>query len=166
MTSPDQRDVGSADQQPVAVQRVAAYVLCVREGSVLLTRTSAIAAHPDRWTLPGGGVDHGEHPRDAARRETWEETGLDVVVGDLLDVLSVHFTGVAPTGRVEDYHAVGLVFRATTADAAVPRVVEVDGTTAHAAWVSLAEIASGAVDLGDVTERVLDWAGGPPTPRG
>ncbi|HVC67474.1 MAG TPA: NUDIX domain-containing protein [Acidimicrobiales bacterium] len=29
-----------------------------------------------RWTLPGGHVDPGEHPAEAARRETAEETGV------------------------------------------------------------------------------------------
>ena len=30
------------------------------------------------WLTPGGGVEDGEHPREAARRETVEETGLEV----------------------------------------------------------------------------------------
>ncbi|MFI1398254.1 NUDIX domain-containing protein [Streptomyces sp. NPDC020681] len=40
------------------------------------------------WALPGGTVesDHDETPRQAARRETLEEIGLDVVPGALLAV--------------------------------------------------------------------------------
>jgi len=39
------------------------------------------------WGLPGGGVQHGEPLEHAMHREIMEETGLDVRVGHLLQVM-------------------------------------------------------------------------------
>jgi len=45
------------------VQRVAAYNVCVDDADrLLLCRLSGITEAPGSWTLPGGGIDFGEHP--------------------------------------------------------------------------------------------------------
>lgn len=46
-------------------------------GRVLLVEPT----YKEDWELPGGVVDRGESPRDGARREVREETGLDVDLG-------------------------------------------------------------------------------------
>ncbi|MEJ5944419.1 NUDIX domain-containing protein [Pseudokineococcus basanitobsidens] len=144
-----------APEVPVRRQRVAAYVLCRRGDAVLLSRLSPGTPRPGLWSLPGGGLDHGEDPRAGARREAHEETGLDVVVGEVLDVGSTHFTGRAPGGPLEDYHGVSVVFRGACDDEREPRVVEVGGTSDAAAWVPLREVESGVVGVTDVVRLAL-----------
>lgn len=142
------------DHQPHRLQRVAAYAVVLRGRDVLLTRLSGRAAHPGMWTLPGGGVDHGERPAVALAREVEEECGLSCEVGDLLDVHDIHFSGHAPSGRIEDYHGIHLLFAATVGDGE-PRVVEVDGTTDEVAWVDRADVESGRVPVLDVVTHAL-----------
>jgi ADP-ribose pyrophosphatase YjhB (NUDIX family) len=148
-----------AAMRPVRRQRISAYALATRDDgrgqSLLLTRISARGHHPGAWTLPGGGVDHGESPAAALAREVAEETGLDVSVGGLLGVHDVHFTGVAPSGLTEDFHGVHLVFRAEVGDGE-PRVVEADGTTDGVAWVRRSDVEEGRVEVLDVVRYALD----------
>jgi ADP-ribose pyrophosphatase YjhB (NUDIX family) len=142
------------DHLPFRLQRVAAYAVVRRGGDVLLTRLSTRAAHPGRWTLPGGGVDHGEHPAVALAREVEEECGLPCEVTGLVGVHDTHFFGNAPSGRIEDYHGVHLLFSATVGEGE-PRVLEVDGTTDAAAWVSVHDIESGEVEVLDLVRHAL-----------
>ena len=144
-----------ADHLPHRKQRVAAYAVVVRDDAVLLTRISERGHHSGSWTLPGGGLDHGESPRAALEREVREECGVPCAVGDLLDVHDVHFGGTAPSGRSEDFHAVHLLFEATVPEDAEPRVVEVDGTTDAVAWVPLAVVEAGDLPVLEVVRHAL-----------
>lgn len=127
-------------------QRAAAYAYVERDGALLLTKTSALAPNPGTWHLPGGGIDHGESPKETVVRELWEEAGLRAEAGELLTVLDHHFTGTAPNGRQEDFHAIGIIYRATV-EAGEPRVLEEGGTTEAVAWVPLAEIEAGRLPV-------------------
>ncbi|MGA3148567.1 MAG: NUDIX domain-containing protein [Acidimicrobiales bacterium] len=80
----------STPQRPAHRQRVAVYGICEdrRGHRVLLVRAARYLTVAGRWFLPGGGIDHGEDPVAALRREFTEETGLQVEVGDLRGILS------------------------------------------------------------------------------
>ena len=140
-------------------QRVGAYAVCLRDDAVLLAQLSGLTSWPGGWTLPGGGVDHGEHPRDTVVREVHEETGLPVEVRELLEVDSIHFTGHAPDGTLEDYHSIRLLYRGEVTSRDEPRVLEVDGSTSASAWVSLSDVRSGAVDIVNLVRTGLAASG-------
>lgn len=138
-------------------QRVAAYGLCVRDGSILLTRLSQSTGRPGSWTLPGGGIEHGEHPRAAAVREAYEETALRVDVHQVLFVDSAHYSGRSPDGSVHDHHAIRIVYVMTTTDRSAPRVLDVGGSSDAAAWVPLT--AMGGHDVVELVVLALGEAG-------
>lgn len=133
---------GPDGEVPVFVQRPAAYTVLVDESAaggprMLLSRLAGSAA---TWTLPGGGIDHGEHPRYALRREIHEEAGLPYTPGPLIDISSRHFVGRAPHGRLEDFHAVRLIYAGSVPLDRQPEVIEVDGSTEEAAWLPIADL--------------------------
>ncbi len=140
------------------LQRVAAYALILRDDRILLTRLASRISADEKWHLPGGGVDHGENPRDALVREIREETGLDAEVGDTARVYSAHLPSMWRQGRRWDYQALRIVYDAwVPTDAPEPRVVEVDGSTVDVDWHPVADVLSGGLAVTDiVTESLAD----------
>ncbi|MGI5213480.1 NUDIX domain-containing protein [Plantactinospora sp. CA-290183] len=81
-------------ENPPARPRVSAGALFVdHDGRVLLVDPT----YKRFWNLPGGGVDAGETPRAACRREVGEELGLDTSIGPLLVVA---WTVNGPDGKL------------------------------------------------------------------
>jgi 8-oxo-dGTP diphosphatase len=140
---------------PAKRQRLAAKALIRRGDRILLARLSAHAVETGRWTLPGGGVDHGESPETALVREINEETGLSPRVGTLVGVHDAHLTGHAPDGRLEDFHAVNIIYEAAVPEGVEPVVREVDGTTDAVQWVPVADITAGVLPVTDLVRFAL-----------
>lgn len=57
---------------------VVAVAILVRDGNILLSRRRAGSHLEGLWEFPGGKLEPGESPLDAARREVAEEVGLVV----------------------------------------------------------------------------------------
>jgi 8-oxo-dGTP diphosphatase len=112
-------------------RRIATYGLCRDDaGRVLLVREASSRHSPIAWSLPGGGVQHGERPATALVREVAEETGLAAEIVALRDVVSDlavlrHPDAVMHTDRViYDIKITGGALRPET-----------DGSSDLAAWV-------------------------------
>ena len=120
----------------VPYQRVAAYAVVRSERGLLLSQFSHATNAPGEWGLCGGGVDPGELPEETVLREVWEESGQDVALTALRTISSSHWIGRGPTGRLEDFQAVRIIFDATCVDPTDPVVHDVGGTTERSAWVS------------------------------
>ena len=108
--------------------RVGAGAAVMDGDRLLLTRRS----DNGEWCMPGGGVDPGERPAEAAVREVLEETGLSVRVTGLVGVYSdPDVVVVYPDGnRVQ---VLGVVFRAEVVSGRAgcsPEVTEVGWFTA------------------------------------
>ena len=60
-------------------RRIAVVFLVDPQGRILMQHRDAHArVSPNQWTPPGGRIEDGEAPVDAARREVFEETGIRV----------------------------------------------------------------------------------------
>lgn len=56
--------------------------------AILLTRRGArLSSHTNQWALPGGRIDDGETPMEAAMREIEEEIGMTMTIADCLGAL-------------------------------------------------------------------------------
>jgi 8-oxo-dGTP diphosphatase len=124
------------------VTRIAAYALCVDDVRVLLCRIApGFLSDDGSWTLPGGGLEFGESPPDAALRELNEETGLIGEIEGLATVFS--WAGRVPRpedGVVVDHHGIQIVYRVRVVGGMLRN--EADGSTDLAKWVSRAEAES------------------------
>ena len=70
---------------PVTI--VAKTIVWNKDGKVLtLRRSKTDPRRPLTWDLPGGLVEYGENPQEAAKRETEEETGITLSGLKIMDV--------------------------------------------------------------------------------
>ncbi len=130
---------GDRFEMPVVHHPAVAIAIVAEGGQVLVLRTYRHAVGRHGLELPGGLVEEGEEPVEAARRETAEETGLrpegpgrglitfEPLPGSVVGAVHAHLweTAPVPTGLPRDPLEPGRVEWLPVAD--VPRLA-VDGT--------------------------------------
>jgi ADP-ribose pyrophosphatase YjhB (NUDIX family) len=128
--------------------RVGIGIVVLRGDEVLLIRRGQPPAL-GAWSLPGGGQELGETAEAAARRELFEETGLEVGPLRLAGIAdSIHRDGA---GRVE-YHYTIIDFAAAYAGGEA----RAGGDIAELAWVNTRDF--DAYALWDEIVRIIDLA--------
>jgi 8-oxo-dGTP diphosphatase len=101
-------------------------ILVDEEGRLFLARRGPQAKNErGLWEFPGGSVELGERLADALRREMREEYGIEISVGELLDVVD----HILPA---EGQHWVSPTFICRI-EAGIPRILE-PGKCAEIGW--------------------------------
>lgn len=129
------RDASPPDGQasaPSPRTRLGAYAVCLdRDGRILLCRLAADEVEAGAWTLPGGGVEFGEHPDATVLRELAEEAGLIGRIDDVVGIFSKVYTRSRAADGA-DLHFLGFLYRVAVTGGALRD--EIGGSTDTCAW--------------------------------
>lgn len=127
----------ATDPNALPWTRVGAYAICTdAQDRLLVCRLAPGYPSTGLWTLPGGGVEFGEHPDAAVIRELREETGLEGAIERIALVTSSTFP--KPSSRPGPLHAVAILYRVRVTGGRL--TVEVGGSTDGCEWLSVTAI--------------------------
>lgn len=102
------------------------------KGQLLLIRP--IVSH-GTWAIPGGGAKRNEPLETAARRELFEETGIDIQESDMVFIRTLEKPDI-------DIPFVAPLFRTTAHSAALPKKVHNPREVHEAKWFDLDKLPS------------------------
>ena len=129
---------------------VRAYGILIRDGEVLLVRSSSPLINPPLWWLPGGGIDFAESPEETLLREFREETGLSIKDPVLLDVAS----DVRRRPNGDRIHTVRVLYTVTLNGGNLRD--EVVGTTDQVQWFNVETLDK--VNVAEYALRAIHFA--------
>jgi mutator protein MutT len=106
----------------------------ILDGNCVLLVKRGHAPLKGEWSLPGGSVELGESLEAALSREVFEETGLHIAIGPVVEVFDR--IDRAPDGRIA-YHFVIVDFACTVTSGEIAHGSDAE----DARWVALEELA-------------------------
>lgn len=71
------------------IARLGGRVLLVDDSARVLLIHERLEDGSTHWLTPGGGVENGEHPREAAAREAREEVGIELAIDPAAEAVLV-----------------------------------------------------------------------------
>ena len=111
---------------------VGAYAWCRDPSDRLLLVHVARGLDAGRWTMPGGGIEWGEHPDAAVLRELEEETGISEVRQVQVAAIYTHTYARTAQRPYPPFHHIGIVYEA------IPERFDLrfeeDGSTDRCEW--------------------------------
>lgn len=131
---------------------VGAYAWCRDPSDRLLLVHMSRGLDAGRWTMPGGGVEWGEHPDTAVLRELEEETGISEVRHVQVAAIYTHTYQRTAQRPYPPFHHIGIVYEMT------PKRFELqfeeDGSTDRCEWFT--ETEARALLLTPLAEFAID----------
>ena len=86
--------------------------ICEIDGEILLLKVRSKSKHDaGLWEIPGGKVKKGEFFDDALRREYLEETGLEITIEELYNVIQNNYTACKTN---EEIKSIQLIMKVTS----------------------------------------------------
>lgn len=104
------------------ITRYGAYGVFLQDGRILLSQKKG-GPYVGLWDLPGGGIEFGETPEEAMRRELIEETGLRAGNLELLIVTTATGSYENKEGPYQ-FHQIGMIYRILEATPVIDCVPE------------------------------------------
>ena len=150
--------MGETNEKFYGRKRSRSVAVIVRDGKILMEKVHFFER--DFYTLPGGGIEEGETPEEAALRELKEETGLE---GKLIRPLSVQYKG---EGGIDYSFEVEISDDAVPVTGYDPEYAGKDNPLKEVLWMSLDEISEkdraflwsyGLMQVEGFFDKIKEW---------
>tara|TARA_B110000438_G_C15385449_1_gene466670 strand:+ start:73 stop:561 length:489 start_codon:yes stop_codon:yes gene_type:complete len=151
------------NQIPLEQPVIAVGIVTFKDDKILMIRRGK-PPRKGQWSIPGGKQKLGETWRAAAAREVKEETGIDIEVLGLIDVVdAIIYDEQTPKTKEKplknNIDNKSIIFHYTLVDCVaewVSGTVNAGSDAAHAEWLSLPQIKK--LDLWSETLRIINEA--------